>query len=117
MNSIINLSVQGKNNLTDTLYTDEFLPVSKAEIEFNEISVLDGLISVPTQIGEFTKLLAYSENANIKITNTSSGVIDLPISGVLYYNFPTSFSSSISDIDVYTNSIIPVDIKISLIAV
>jgi len=111
----VEFKVTGNKYVSDEYYSEELTVVGKTEKEYYNITTLDGYLSIGLgKIGNITHIQANSTNAKIKVTDTLSGVTILPISGKLFWKVPTTFSSTIADISVGTDSTTNVSAEVSI---
>ena len=107
----IDVSIQGKNQISSALYTDAFTVLRKAEYEFNDMTIDDEAQVLPiSKLTPISKIIANSNGMVLQVNDAT-----IPVSGTLLWNVAPDYT--ISGISVYTNSVAPVYMTISLIGV
>ena len=112
--------IVGDKVIADNYLEETLLITGKSEQEFYNVITTDGWLSVPiSKLGTISKIIANSINANIRITYTDGGdqTMILPINGLFVYSVQTTFSTTITAIDVSTDSTQALDIIVSVLGV
>lgn len=109
--------LQGDNVLTDMFYSNIWVVKGKAERQFSSVVVGDGELAVPiNKLGVLAKIMAYSTNATMTITH-ATGTVVIPINGILVWEVPSTFSSTITGITVSTTNTQLTDIDVTIVGV
>jgi hypothetical protein len=110
------LAINGNNQITNNVISEEFNIAKKFEYEFSDLTSTDLYIDLP--ISKFThisKIIAQSDNQlKIKVTHLS-GIAENFISGVGYLCLDSTYANNISGVAIGTNSTTSVNGFISLI--
>lgn len=117
MSVTISTEILGNKEATDWYVTETITLTGKVERELYNVTSSDSWISIPiTKLGVISKIIATSTSAKIRITYTDSGsqTIIIPIDGIFIWSTLSSFSSTITAIDVSTSSTSNIDITIAI---
>jgi hypothetical protein len=122
VDTIINLAVQGNNNLSSDIFTNTFTPTAKLEWQ-GVISGVNGFVSLPvptTSISFPSYLIGYAQGSykvQLNDNQTVSGVNTYKASGVLYVQLDPNYSRYITSISVGTDSVTGLPIQLSILTV
>ena len=111
----VSLQIVGNNIVSNELYTNQYTIIAKSEEEFFEIINTDGELPVGiSKKGTISHIIADSTNAKIKITTSAPDSFEIPINGKLFWEVPSAFSNTITNIAVLTDSTTKVNCTISV---
>jgi|WetSurMetagenome_2_1015567.scaffolds.fasta_scaffold814219_2 hypothetical protein len=115
---VYNFEITSNKIVTPKFYTTTLTPMGKVERTFNDIVSGDGYLDVNVQkLGVLKTIIAKTDNANIQLQLSNSGQIDIGVKGMLVWEVSDLISSGIINCRISTQSILPVNINLTLIGI
>lgn len=110
----ITTEIKGNKEVSDMLQSELIEVDGKTEMIINDLIDTDGLINIPfNKVGDISKIIVKCNNCKLII----NGTIELPISGTFIWPILPAFISSITSIEVSTDSTSVLDCYILIIGV
>ena len=110
------IDIEGNTYISNTFYSNNYVPTSKVEFEFNNITNANGEISIPlVGIDLIKTIIAKSDNMTVKLYNTSGIANQYDVTGIMLNEISPVVSSGIVSGSVSTINTTGISASITLI--
>jgi len=110
------LDVEGNGYISNTFYTNTYVPTSKLEFEFNNITNANGEINIPIVGLDLIKtIIAKSDNMTVKLYNNSGMINRYDVTGIMLNEISPVVASGIVSGSVSTIDTVGISASITLI--
>lgn len=110
------INVEGNTYISNRFYSQQYVPKSKIELTYNNITNLNGEINIPlTGIDLITTIIAESDNMTIKLYNISGVVNRYDVTGFMLNELSPVIASGIVSGSVSTIDTTGISASITLV--
>jgi hypothetical protein len=110
------ISINGNTYISDLYYSNQYVPTSKVELEFNNITNANGEINIPLVGLDLIKtIIAKSDNMTVKLYNSSGLINRYDITGMMLNEISPVVASGIVSGSVSTIDTVGISASITLI--
>lgn len=111
----VQLQIIGNDIVSNDLYVKDCSIIAKEEKEFYGLINTDGYLPLSvSKLGQITTIVVGSTSAKIKVTTSAPSIIEIPVSGKMFWEIPKALADIITGIDVATDSTTAVTAEVSV---
>jgi hypothetical protein len=110
------VNVIGNTYISDVDYSNQYVPTSKRELTFDNITNANGEIPISlVGMDLLTTVILQSDRATVKLYNTSGAINTIDVSGFLLYELDPVIASGIINATISTRNTTGMSVSVTLV--